>query len=77
MPYKPPVDSPWRSTSGPSGYLELLKRIKRMLDPNDIMNPASWASEGGIGNALEYTILKGPGTLFLALHGLRHLQDLL
>ncbi|MCU0579833.1 MAG: FAD-binding oxidoreductase [Desulfobacterota bacterium] len=40
MPYKPPVDFAMEiNQRAHPGYLELLKRIKRMLDPNDIMNP--------------------------------------
>ena len=40
MPYKPPVDYAIEiNKRAHPGYLELLKRIKKMLDPNDIMNP--------------------------------------
>ena len=39
IPYKPPVDfaAEINSRAHP-GYLSLLKRVKKMLDPNDIMN---------------------------------------
>jgi glycolate oxidase len=40
MPYKPPVDYAVEiNKRAHPGYLELLKRIKKLLDPNDIMNP--------------------------------------
>jgi FAD/FMN-containing dehydrogenase len=40
MPYKPPVDFAVEiNQRAHPGYLELLKRIKKLLDPNDIMNP--------------------------------------
>ena len=40
MPYKPPVDFGVEiNRRAHPGYLELLKRVKQMLDPNDIMNP--------------------------------------
>jgi FAD/FMN-containing dehydrogenase len=40
MPYKPPVDFAVEiNRRAHPGYLELLKRIKKLLDPNDIMNP--------------------------------------
>ena len=40
IPYKPPVDFGVEiNKRAHPGYLELLKRVKRMLDPNDIMNP--------------------------------------
>ena len=40
IPYKPPVDfgAEINKRAHP-GYLALLKRVKQMLDPNDIMNP--------------------------------------
>ena len=40
IPYKPPVDFGVEiNRRAHPGYLELLKRVKQMLDPNDIMNP--------------------------------------
>lgn len=44
IPYKPPVDfgNEINKRAHP-GYLMLLKRVKRMLDPNDIMNPGKLA----------------------------------
>lgn len=40
IPYKPPVDfADEINKRADQGYLELLKRVKNMLDPNDIMNP--------------------------------------
>lgn len=40
MPYKPPVDFGREiNARAHPGYLMLLRRIKKMLDPNDIMNP--------------------------------------
>ncbi|MCB2188727.1 MAG: FAD-binding oxidoreductase [Deltaproteobacteria bacterium] len=40
IPYKPPVDFANEiSQRAHPGYLMLMKRIKNMLDPNDIMNP--------------------------------------
>ncbi len=40
IPYKPPVDfiKEINKRADP-GFLELLKRVKKFLDPNDIMNP--------------------------------------
>ena len=40
IPYKPPVDfgNEINKRAHP-GYLMLLKRVKDLLDPNDIMNP--------------------------------------
>lgn len=40
IPYKPPLDfvEEINRVADP-GYLSLLKRVKQMLDPNDIMNP--------------------------------------
>ena len=44
IPYKPPVDfgNEINKRAHP-GYLMLLRRVKRMLDPNDIMNPGKLA----------------------------------
>ena len=44
MPYKPPVDfgNEINKRAHP-GYLMLLRRVKQMLDPNDIMNPGKLA----------------------------------
>jgi hypothetical protein len=44
IPYKPPVDfgKEINKVAHP-GYLLLLKRVKQMLDPNDIMNPGKLA----------------------------------
>lgn len=40
MPYKPPVDFALEiNKRAHPGYIMLLKRIKQLLDPNDIMNP--------------------------------------
>ncbi len=40
IPYKPPVDFAKEiNLRADPGYLMLLKRVKEMLDPNDIMNP--------------------------------------
>jgi len=40
IPYKPPVDFAIEiNKRAHPGYLSLLKRVKQMLDPNDIMNP--------------------------------------
>jgi glycolate oxidase len=40
IPYKPPIDFANEINKRASpGYLELLRRIKAFLDPNDIMNP--------------------------------------
>jgi len=40
IPYKPPVDFAKEiNLRADPGYLMLLKRVKNMLDPNDIMNP--------------------------------------
>ena len=40
IPYKPPVDFAEEiNKRADPGYLMLLKRVKEMLDPNDIMNP--------------------------------------
>ena len=40
LPYKPPVDfGDEINKRAHPGYLKLLKRVKQMLDPNDIMNP--------------------------------------
>jgi glycolate oxidase len=40
IPYKPPVDFGEEiNKRAHPGYLELLRRVKQMLDPNDIMNP--------------------------------------
>ncbi len=40
IPYKPPVDFAKEiNKRADQGYLMLLKRVKEMLDPNDIMNP--------------------------------------
>ncbi|MBI4775988.1 MAG: FAD-binding oxidoreductase [Deltaproteobacteria bacterium] len=40
LPYKPPVDFAEQiNQRAHPGYLMLLKRVKSMLDPNDIMNP--------------------------------------
>ncbi|RJR23388.1 MAG: FAD-binding oxidoreductase [Desulfobacteraceae bacterium] len=40
MPYKPPVDFAMEiNKRAHPGYLMLLKKIKQLLDPNDIMNP--------------------------------------
>jgi len=40
IPYKPPIDfaNEINKRADP-GYLDLLKRMKKFLDPNDIMNP--------------------------------------
>jgi hypothetical protein len=44
IPYKPPVDFGREiNKRADPGYLELLRRVKRMLDPNDIMNPGKLA----------------------------------
>jgi glycolate oxidase len=44
IPYKPPVDfgREINKRANP-GYLELLKKVKNMLDPNNIMNPGKQA----------------------------------
>ena len=44
IPYKPPVDfgNEINKRAHP-GYVKLLKRVKQMLDPNDIMNPGKLA----------------------------------
>ena len=44
IPYKPPVDfgNEINKRAHP-GYLMLLRRVKQMLDPNDIMNPGKLA----------------------------------
>ena len=40
MPYKPPVDFAREiNQRAHPGYLSLLKQVKKLLDPNDIMNP--------------------------------------
>lgn len=40
IPYKPPVDFAVEiNKRADPGYLMLLKKIKDLLDPNDIMNP--------------------------------------
>jgi glycolate oxidase len=40
MPYKPPVDFAIEiNARAHPGYLMLLKKLKQLLDPNDIMNP--------------------------------------
>ena len=40
IPYKPPVDFAAEiNERADPGYLDLLRRVKEMLDPNDIMNP--------------------------------------
>lgn len=40
MPYKPPVDFATEiNKRAHPGYLSLMKQIKQLLDPNDIMNP--------------------------------------
>ncbi len=40
IPYKPPVDFAIEiNKMAHPGYLSLLKKVKRLLDPNDIMNP--------------------------------------
>jgi len=39
IPYKPPVDFAEEiNKRAHPGYLSLLKQVKKMLDPNDIMN---------------------------------------
>lgn len=39
IPYKPPVDFAVEiNKRAHPGYLDLLKKVKDMLDPNDIMN---------------------------------------
>ena len=44
IPYKPPVDFGKEiNKMAHPGYLALLKRVKQMLDPNDIMNPGKLA----------------------------------
>lgn len=44
IPYKPPVDFGEEiNKRAHPGYLMLLKRVKEMLDPNDIMNPGKLA----------------------------------
>ncbi len=44
IPYKPPVDFGREiNKMAHPGYLALLKRVKQMLDPNDIMNPGKLA----------------------------------
>jgi glycolate oxidase len=43
-PYKPPVDFGKEIIKmAHPGYLDLLKRVRQMLDPNDIMNPGKLA----------------------------------
>jgi len=40
IPYKPPIDFGVEiNKRAHPGYLELLRRVKKFLDPNDIMNP--------------------------------------
>jgi glycolate oxidase len=40
MPYKPPVDFATEiNKRAHPGYLSLMGKIKKWLDPNDIMNP--------------------------------------
>jgi glycolate oxidase len=40
MPYKPPVDFAVEiNKRAHPGYLSLMRKIKKWLDPNDIMNP--------------------------------------
>ncbi len=44
IPYKPPVDFGLEiNKRAHPGYIELLKRVKQMLDPNDIMNTGKLA----------------------------------
>lgn len=44
IPYKPPVDFGQEiNKRAHPGYLMLLRRVKHMLDPNDIMNPGKLA----------------------------------
>ncbi|HIJ55492.1 MAG TPA: FAD-binding oxidoreductase [Deltaproteobacteria bacterium] len=44
IPYKPPVDFGQEiNKRAHPGYLMLLRRVKQMLDPNDIMNPGKLA----------------------------------
>jgi glycolate oxidase len=40
MPYKPPVDFAVEiNKRAHPGYLSLMRKIKKWLDPNNIMNP--------------------------------------
>ncbi len=44
IPYKPPVDFGLEiNRRAHPGYIDLLRRVKQMLDPNDIMNPGKLA----------------------------------
>ena len=44
IPYKPPVDFGMEiNKRAHPGYVSLLKQVKKMLDPNDIMNPGKLA----------------------------------
>ena len=44
IPYKPPVDFGVEiNKRAHPGYVDLLKRVKNMLDPNDIMNTGKLA----------------------------------